>query len=128
MYHDTLLPLRPPGAYHAREYWYAAASALGSHIRDPLLDVIAARVRPLPPSPPHALTHGQEVKQAHGAVEPLLTALWHAEFQQRFGLCRTALALLADVGLEYGMTRWCRRVVEELLPQVRAATLCGGAK
>ena len=52
-------------------------------------------------------------------MEPLLTAIWQAEFQRRYGHYRTALALLADVALELGMTKWCRRVVEEILPQVR---------
>lgn len=54
-------------------------------------------------------------------MEPLLTAIWQAEFQRRYGHYRTALVLLADVALELGMTKWCRRVVEEVLPQVRAA-------
>ena len=52
-------------------------------------------------------------------MEPLLTAIWQAEFQRRYGHYRTALVLLADVALELGMTKWCRRVVEEVLPQVR---------
>lgn len=128
MFHDFLLPKRPPGMYHPGEYWYGTTSPpLGSLIRDPLIEVLAARVRLLP-SPSHCppfSSYGradvyapQEVKQAHSAVEPLLTALWHAEFQQRFGQYRTALAMLADVGLEYGMTKWCRRTIEEILPQV----------
>ncbi|GJE95105.1 hypothetical protein PsYK624_112850 [Phanerochaete sordida] len=105
MYHELLLPKRPPGAYHPREYWLgggAAAQPLGSLIRDPLFDVLAAK----------------EARQAPGAVAPLLNVLWHAEFQQRFGSYRTALVLLADVGLEYGMTAWCRRLLEDVMPQV----------
>lgn len=65
------------------------------------------------------LTAPQQVKQAQNTVEPLLNVVWHAEFQQRFGSYRTALVLLADVGLEYGMTKWCRRLIEDIMPQVR---------
>lgn len=60
----------------------------------------------------------QEKRQAHQYVEPLLRALWHAEFQQRWGLYRVALVMLADVGLEFGMTKWSRRLIEDILPQV----------
>ena len=59
------------------------------------------------------------MKQAQTAIEPLLTSLWHSEFQQRFGVYRAALILLADVGLQFGLTRWSRRIVEEVMPQVR---------
>ncbi|TFY63984.1 hypothetical protein EVJ58_g2910 [Rhodofomes roseus] len=60
----------------------------------------------------------QEADQGYTWVEPLLTATWQAEFQCRFGHYRTALVLLADVALELGMTKWCRRIIEEILPQV----------
>ena len=65
----------------------------------------------------------QEVKQAHTAIEPLLTAVWHAEFLQRFDLYRAAIVLLADVGLEFGLTQWCGRLIDEILPQVCFRTL-----
>lgn len=46
MYHDFLLPKRPPGTYHPREYWFGSGpQAMGSLIRDPLFEVIAAKVR-----------------------------------------------------------------------------------
>lgn len=54
----------------------------------------------------------------HTCIEQLLTALWHAEFQCRYGLYRTAIILLADIGLEFGMTKWCRRLIDEIMPQV----------
>lgn len=60
----------------------------------------------------------QHADQGHAWVEPLLKALWHAEFQGRYGLYRTALVILADVGLEFGMTQWCRRIIDEIMPQV----------
>ncbi|KAJ7582745.1 hypothetical protein C8J56DRAFT_791650 [Mycena floridula] len=52
------------------------------------------------------------------AIEQLLTALWHSEFLFRLPLYRTAIILLADVGLEFGMSKRCRRILEEIMPQV----------
>jgi len=60
----------------------------------------------------------QQVGQAATAVEQLLRALWHSEFQCRYGSYRTAIILLADVGLEFGMTKRCKRILEEIMPQV----------
>ena len=60
----------------------------------------------------------QQVGQAATAVEQLLKALWHSEFQCRYGSYRTAIILLADVGLEFGMTKRCKRILEEIMPQV----------
>ncbi len=60
----------------------------------------------------------QQVGQASAAVERLLRALWHSEFQCRYGSYRTAIILLADVGLEFGMTKRCKRILEEIMPQV----------
>lgn len=120
MYRDYLAPKRPSGVFGPREYWFGAATPLGSRMRDPLYEVLSLRVSRL-----NLYGHGssnqvshQEVKQAHTAVEPLLTALWHAEFLQRYALYRPALVLLADVSLEYGMTKWSRRIVDEIMPQV----------
>ena len=47
-----------------------------------------------------------------------MRALWHSEFQCRYGSYRTAIILLADVGLEFGMTKRCKRILEEIMPQV----------
>ena len=58
-------------------------------------------------------------EQSHASVDQLLTALWHAEYHGRYNLYRTAITLLADVGLEFGMTKWCKRVLDEVMPQVR---------
>lgn len=60
----------------------------------------------------------RHVGQAATAVEQLLRALWHSEFQYRYGSYRTAIILLADVGLEFGLTRRCKRILEEIMPQV----------
>lgn len=49
MHHEFLLPKRPPGTYHPREYWFGAGQGpqqvLGSLIRDPLFETLAAKVR-----------------------------------------------------------------------------------
>ncbi|GBE82222.1 predicted protein [Sparassis crispa] len=103
---DFLKQKRPDGTYKAREYWFWSASSLGSMIRDPLYEVMQMR----------------GVEQAHACVEQLLTAVWHAEFQCRYGLYRTAIVLLADIGLEFGMTKWCRRIIDEIMPQVITGT------
>jgi len=60
----------------------------------------------------------QQVGQATAAVEQLLRALWHSEFLCRYGSYRTAIILLADIGLEFGMTKHCKRILEEIMPQV----------
>jgi anaphase-promoting complex subunit 5 len=60
----------------------------------------------------------KQVGQGSAAVEQLLRALWHSEFQCRYGSYRTAIILLADVGLEFGMTKRCKRILEEIMPQV----------
>lgn len=99
---DFLKQRRPHGVYRAREYWFWSPTPLGSMVRDPIYEAMQMR---------HA-------DQAHAWVEPLLKALWHAEFQGRYGLYRTALVILADVGLEFGMTQWCRRIIDEIMPQV----------
>ncbi|KZT11383.1 uncharacterized protein LAESUDRAFT_755040 [Laetiporus sulphureus 93-53] len=99
---DFLKHRRPHGFYRNREYWFWSTPTLGSIIRDPLYEVMQMR----------------EVDQAHAWVEPLLTALWHAEFHGTYGLYRTAIIILADIGLEFGMTKWSRRLIEEIMPQV----------
>lgn len=51
-------------------------------------------------------------------VDKLLVALWHAEFQCRYGLYRTGLVMLADISMEFGMSQKARRMVEDIMPQV----------
>ncbi|CDO70809.1 hypothetical protein BN946_scf184798.g125 [Trametes cinnabarina] len=85
-----------------REYQWDKEHNIGSLIRDPLHEVFIMRV------------------SNFGMVmfPLLLTALWHAEYQGRYGLYRTAVVMLADVGLEFGMTKWCRRILDEVMPQI----------
>ena len=65
----------------------------------------------------------QQIGQAATAVEQLLRALWHSEFQCRYGSYRTGIILLADIGLEFGMTKHCKRILEEIMPQVRSPSM-----
>lgn len=36
---------------------------------------------------------------------------------------RLAIVLLADASLEFGMKVWSRRLIEEIMPQVRPTTI-----
>ncbi|KAI0646968.1 hypothetical protein C8Q79DRAFT_957197 [Trametes meyenii] len=99
---EYLIPRRPDVEYSARDYQWSKDSPSGSLIRDPLHDVLMMR----------------RVDHAHTAVDQLLTALWHAEYQGRYAFYRTAVVLLADVGLEFGMTKWSRRILDEVMPQI----------
>lgn len=51
-------------------------------------------------------------------VDKLLVALWHAEFQCRYGLYRTGLIMLAEISMEFGLSQKSRRMVEDIMPQV----------
>ena len=51
-------------------------------------------------------------------VDKLLVALWHAEFQCRYGLYRTGLIMLAEISMEFGLSQKARRMVEDVMPQV----------
>ncbi|KAG5654529.1 hypothetical protein H0H81_001170 [Sphagnurus paluster] len=73
-------------------------------IRDPLYEVIEMRK--------------QQYNQATSAIEQLLKALWHSEFLSRLQDYRTAIIILADISLEFGMSRKGRRILEEVMPQI----------
>jgi hypothetical protein len=118
-YNDLLKVMRPAGPYNSREYFFNATTSTTSIIRDPLYEFLQMRVRQVYSASGNLLMHGQQqVGQASTAVEQLLRALWHSEFQCRFGSYRTAIILLADVGLKFGMTKRSKRVLEEIMPQV----------
>ncbi|KAL7283326.1 hypothetical protein ACG7TL_002755 [Trametes sanguinea] len=99
---DYLIPRRPDTEFYNRDYQWDKEHLVGSIIRDPLHEVFIMR----------------KADHAHTCVDQLLTALWHAEYQGRYGLYRTAVVMLADIGLEFGMTKWCRRILDEVMPQV----------
>lgn len=56
--------------------------------------------------------------QGGAVVDKLLVALWHAEFQCRYGLYRTGLIMLADISMEFGLSQKARKMVEDIMPQV----------
>jgi len=60
----------------------------------------------------------RKVDQSVTSSDHLLKALWQSEYQGRFGTYRLAIILLADMGLELGMTASSRRLMEEIMPQV----------
>ncbi|KAG7098994.1 hypothetical protein E1B28_000880 [Marasmius oreades] len=99
---EYILPRRPPGDFNPRHYLHKVPSSTNNKIADPLYEVIQMK----------------ECDHASVAIEPLLTALWHAEFLFRIHYYRTGMILLADVGLEFGLSRQCKRMVENIMPQV----------
>ena len=60
----------------------------------------------------------QERDHATIAIESLLIALWHSEFLFRLNYYRTGIILLADLLLEFGLTKRCKQMVEDIMPQV----------
>ncbi|KAI0748037.1 hypothetical protein C8Q80DRAFT_1103902 [Daedaleopsis nitida] len=98
---EYLMPRRPHTPHAPREYQWAK-EPIGSIIRDPLYEAMLMRM----------------CEQSHASVDQLLTALWYAEYHGRYNLYRTAIILLADVGLEFGMSKWCKRVLDEVMPQI----------
>lgn len=127
LWHDFLLPRRPAGPYDARDYFFQnpkPAKSSGALIRDPLIDTMELRVSATTlVSPLFTHTQHQETEQSAYTIERLLTALWHAEYQFRFNYYRTGMIMLADIGLELGMTKRSQQIVESILPQVlRAAS------
>ncbi|KAH7930808.1 ARM repeat-containing protein [Leucogyrophana mollusca] len=102
LFQDYLLPRRPSAVYLPKEYLFDDSPTMLSHIHMELYEVMEARHR----------------GQAVATIQPLLQALWLSEFQCRFPLYRLGIILLADVGLEFGMTLHCRRLLEGILPQV----------
>ncbi|KAF8258613.1 hypothetical protein EI94DRAFT_1621071 [Lactarius quietus] len=95
-YNDLLKTMRPAGPFNPRDYFFNFPTSTVSIIRDPLYEFL----------------------QMRAPVEQLLRALWHSEFQCRYGSYRTGIILLADIGLEFGMTKHCKRILEEIMPQV----------
>jgi len=102
LYRHFLRPQRPPTSFNPKDYFFGETPSATSTIRDSLYEVMQMR----------------QYDQATAAIEQLLNALWHSEFQGRLNLYRTGIILLADVSLEFGMTKRCRAILEEIMPQV----------
>ncbi|KZT26232.1 hypothetical protein NEOLEDRAFT_1132257 [Neolentinus lepideus HHB14362 ss-1] len=102
LFREYLRPKRPMGVYRSRDYFLELRGSHSSKIRDPLHEVI------------YSLNCGQGTS----SVEPLLTSLWDSEFQCRFGSYRTGVTLLADVCMEFGMTKRPKRILQDIMPQI----------
>lgn len=102
MYREFLLPQRPAGLFDEKEYLFNVGWGGMSTIRESLYQIL----------------HLRQHDQALSGVEHLLRALWHSEFLCRFNFYRTGIILLADVGLEFGMSKRSRQILEEIIPQV----------
>ncbi|KAG9097966.1 hypothetical protein FRC06_006955 [Ceratobasidium sp. 370] len=59
--------------------------------------------------------HAQQIPLS---LQPLLDALWTTEFRGTWNLYRTAVALLADLGIGLGMARSGREFLEECMSQI----------
>ena len=90
-----------------------------SKIRDSLYEVLQMRVST---SPLNIQLYNnlfpKQCEQASATVEDLLRALWHSEFLCHFDSYRIGIILLADIGLEFGMSRRCQEILDEIMPQV----------
>lgn len=102
LYREYLLPRKPPGEGSSRNYTFEPSKDRLSPIRQSLHEVLRMK----------------NCDEIHNAVNPLLNALWQSEFLGRFHSYRTAVLLLADFGLQYGMPKRSKRLVGEILPQV----------
>lgn len=100
---DFLLPRRPSSStFVSKEYFFDESSTSLPALNMELHEVMNARRR----------------GQAVAAIQPLLQALWQAEFQGRFPLYRLGMTLLADVGMEFGMSDHCRQLILGIMPQI----------
>lgn len=103
LFHDFLLPRQPSSStFVSKEYFFDDCTTPLPPMGDELHQVMSARRR------------GQAVT----AIQPLLQSLWNSEFQGRFPLYRLGIVLLADIGLEFGMSKHCRSLIEGILPQL----------
>jgi len=100
---DFLLPRRPSSStFVSKEYFFDESSTSLPALNMELHEVMNARRR----------------GQAVAAIQPLLQALWQAEFQGRFPLYRLGMIFLADVGLEFGMSNHCQQLILGIMPQI----------
>ncbi|KDR81577.1 hypothetical protein GALMADRAFT_263859 [Galerina marginata CBS 339.88] len=99
---ELLIPRRPDGPFNPKDYVYNVEWERMSTIRESLYQFLQLR----------------QHDQATSGIEHLLQALWHSEFLCRFNLYRSAIILLADIGLEFGITRRSRQILDEIMPQV----------
>jgi hypothetical protein len=119
LFREYLLPRKPQGEYNPAHYFFQEPSKSSTSISGSLYEVLQTRVGRFISYCLHSHKY-QRYDEHTSSIEQLLKALWHSEFQGRLQLYRTAIILLADVGLHFGMTYRSRRILEEIMPQVGA--------
>ncbi|KAF9040419.1 hypothetical protein BDZ89DRAFT_1060507 [Hymenopellis radicata] len=99
---DTLKARKPTGDFKPRHYTLYGKSPDLSKIDEALYEVIRMK----------------DCDQPTSSLQPLLTALWYSEFLLRLNLYRTSAILLADMGIEFGLTNRSRKIIDDILPQI----------
>ena len=118
LYREFFLPKRPKGSCNPKHYLFDVEDEKISSISESLYQLLQLRVRkPLHEWVVRSLPL-KERDQITSGVDHLLRALWHSEFLCRMGLYRTAILLLADVSLQFGLSKKARRILAEIMPQV----------
>ncbi|KAJ3998566.1 hypothetical protein F5050DRAFT_1869137, partial [Lentinula boryana] len=104
LYREFLLPRQPPGQRNARHYVHVSPPQLVpiGKISDSLHEVLRLR----------------ECEASGITTEQLLKTLWHSEFLFRIQHYRVAIILLADAGLQLGLSKSSQRMIEDILPQI----------
>lgn len=105
LYQEVLLVRRPAGYHNMKFFDLDSEGPPRSKIHEALGEVLQLR----------------KCGQATNGMEHLLRALWHSEFLFRLHEYRTGIVLLADVGLEFGMSKRSRALVDDIMPQI----ICG---
>ncbi|KAJ3556968.1 hypothetical protein NP233_g11854 [Leucocoprinus birnbaumii] len=105
LYQEVLLVRRPAGYHNMKFFDLNSEGPPRSKIHEALGEVLKLR----------------KCGQATSGMEHLLRALWHSEFLFRLHEYRTGIVLLADVGLEFGMSKRSRALVDDIMPQI----ICG---
>ncbi|KAJ3728128.1 hypothetical protein DFJ43DRAFT_1084857 [Lentinula guzmanii] len=104
LYREFLLPRQPSGQRNARHY---------VHISPPHLVPIGEISDTL-----HEVLRLRECDASGITTEQLLKTLWHSEFLFRIQHYRVAIILLADAGLQLGLSKSSQRMIEDILPQI----------
>ncbi|TEB35906.1 hypothetical protein FA13DRAFT_1727451 [Coprinellus micaceus] len=102
LYKEYLIPRKPAGESSSKHYTFEPAIDRLSPIRESLYQVLRLK----------------NCDQLSNSVDALLNALWLSEFLGRYHAYRSAMILLADFGLQYGMPKRSKRILEDILPQV----------
>jgi len=118
LYQEVLLVHRPAGHHNMKFFDLNHEGPLRAKIHEALGEVLKLRVCFSGMCDGLRLMSTQKCGQATNGMEYLLKALWHSEFLFRLHEYRTGIILLADVGLEFGMSRRSRALVDDIMPQV----------